>query len=572
VSVELEWPDGVEQLTYQEFERRVQDGLVPPDTPIKFEVVTGQRFVPVGDLELYEALAGTGVGDFRESLRKFAPPIFTALILGIQLRLYLYSLSADHRTFLIEHFANWSPAVFEQAQIFRLFSYGLIHVNFSHFLINGLFIAYLGWNLERGLGHKNFITLWVASVFVGGVLSILMTPMRPSIGASAGAFGLLAAGVVFGWKHGDQIPKSAVKFFGWGILPYLIFSLTMGLNSSSVDNWGHIGGLLTGGLLATILEPESLKTKGYTNSRIRWLTAITVLGISAVFVIRGSEFVRLEQHEERGFTATHPATWERNWTPSGDRGWVSPSFSVSIVSRTAQYERALNVDSAVDAFVGQVEIWGDDVVELASKSISLGPFAGLDVEYRFSIRGVEQGLRAMVVPRGRYLHMIYIQTELSQFERYRDLSQRLFDGVAITPPPGLLRARNVAAAPTSSSLDYLALGVEAGRAGYHLEASQAFRSVMESEDTTGVVDAALGLINLYADYGAGISIEEVLSLADRFNMNSEIQLAVSEVLLADGLVEEARDILNRAWQVGLQEFSVREALLNMGLTVEDSTD
>jgi rhomboid protease GluP len=572
VSVELEWPDGVEELTFSEFERRVQDGSVPADTPIRFEVVTGRRFVPVGELELYEALAGTGIGDFRERLRKLGAPLFTAILLGLQLRLYLFSLSGENRSYLIENFANWSPAVFEQAQIYRLLSYGFVHVDFSHFLINALFIAYLGWNLERGFGHRNFITVWIAAVFLGGAMSILMTPMRPSIGASAGAFGLLAASVVFGWKHGGQIPKRAAKFFGWGVLPYLVFSLAMGFNSSSVDNWGHIGGLLAGGLLATVLEPEAYKKSAEQNQKLRTVIFTSIVLISYLFVFKGAIFVRLEQHEERGFTTMHPATWERNWTPSGDRGWVSPSFRASIVSKTAQYEHALSLEGAVDAFAGQIEVWGDEVSKIGSREVSWGPFRGVEVQYVFTIRGVEQGLRAVVVPRGRYLHMIYIQTDLSQYARYEELSRRLLDSARITPPPGLLRARTIALSPDSDPVDHLALGVEASRAGYFLEASQAFNSALDEASDEVAEEAAVGLIALYIDYGEGITLLQVQELAERFEMVSSVQLAAADVFIKNGEDESASRLIISAWERGVRDYSIREALLEMGVQIEIPED
>jgi hypothetical protein len=410
-------------------------------------------------------------------------------------------------------------------------------------------------------------------------MSIFMSPMRPSIGASAGAFGLLAASVVFGWKHGGQIPKKAAKFFGWGVLPYLVFSLSMGFNSSSVDNWGHIGGLLTGGLLATFLEPEAYTSSASSNNRLRVFTASIMGLISAIFVVMGADFVGLEQHEERGFTSAHPVTWERNWTPSGDRGWVSPSFRASIVSKTAQYEHALSISGAVDAFSGQIEVWGDDVTLINSQAVAWGPFSGMEVEYMFTIRGAEQGLRAVVLPRGRYLHMIYVQTDFTHFHRYSDLSRRLFEHAKITPPPGLSRARSNALAPGSGHLDFLALGVEAGRAGYYLEASQAFNSVLSEAATltTGgsdsiLIDAALGLMALYIDYGAGVSIEEVRGIAQRFSMVSSIQLGASRVLSASGQGEEAAQILSQAWARGLQDYSIREALVELGASASFTED
>jgi hypothetical protein len=300
------------------------------------------------------------------------------------------------------------------------------------------------------------------------------------------------------------------------------------------------------------------------------MTALMLVAASTVFVTSGARFVKLEQHDERGFTAAHPATWERNWTPSGDRGWVSPSFKASIVSKTAQYEHALSISEGVSAFTGQIEVWGDDVIELSSRQVAWGPFSGMEVEYQFSIRGVEQVIRAVIVPRGRYLHMVYLQTESALIARYSDLSRRLLDRVNIAPPPGLSRARAEAAAPNSSPMDDLALGVEAGRAGYYLESGQAYTTAFGAGDNPTRVEAALGLMALYIDYGAGVTVEQVRELSELFPLVSSIQLAAAEVMTIAGNHEESAQILSDSWDRGVQDYSIGEAIRARGISVDSS--
>ena len=109
--------------------------------------------------------------------------------------MYLLAKTPGGDEFLIERLANWSPAVFEGAEVHRLLSYGFLQVGFAHLLVNLVFLAYVGWNLERGLGSRNLACIFLGSVFAGGVASLLMTPL--------GLFGEFrciwpAAAVVFG--------------------------------------------------------------------------------------------------------------------------------------------------------------------------------------------------------------------------------------------------------------------------------------------------------------------------------------------------------------------------------------
>ena len=68
----------------------------------------------------------------------------------------------------------------------------------------------------------------------------------------------MSAAIVMGWKYGDMIPDPSRKFFGWALLPYLGFSIISGLMGTNVDNWSHLGGLLAGITLMTMLDPEVL--------------------------------------------------------------------------------------------------------------------------------------------------------------------------------------------------------------------------------------------------------------------------------------------------------------------------
>ena len=60
VIIELQYSGHTQRMVYEEFERRVRDGEVPPDLLVRFEAVTGDQFIPVGELELYGQLVDPG--------------------------------------------------------------------------------------------------------------------------------------------------------------------------------------------------------------------------------------------------------------------------------------------------------------------------------------------------------------------------------------------------------------------------------------------------------------------------------------------------------------------------------
>ena len=117
----------------------------------------------------------------------------------------------------------------------------------------------LGFMLESLLGPKTVLDIYFASDIGGNIFSALCNPSKnESVGASSALFGLvgtLISIVVVNWKAFDRSPE--VRCFMIIMIAFILFlSLisflddTLNQNSnndhSSVDSYGHLGGLLTG--------------------------------------------------------------------------------------------------------------------------------------------------------------------------------------------------------------------------------------------------------------------------------------------------------------------------------------
>ena len=107
------------------------------------------------------------------------------------------------------------------------------------------------------MGTGRFLLVYFISALGGGVMSFLFTP-NVSVGASGAIFGLLGAVMMMA-----LLGKSGVnrRMFP-RILLLLFINLFSGFSSSSIDNFGHIGGLLAGILVSfAILQFFSDKTE-----------------------------------------------------------------------------------------------------------------------------------------------------------------------------------------------------------------------------------------------------------------------------------------------------------------------
>ncbi len=564
--IEIQRSRHIQRMTYEEFELRIRDGEIPPETRVRFDVVTGDEFVPAGDLELYQALIDPQSLAFRRNLTRVGVPIITALLVGIQLRVYLLSWAPGAELYLQEQFTNWAPGILERGEIYRLFSYGLLHVSFTHLLFNLTFLAYTGYNLERALGRLNLLLLYFGSVFSGGVLSMWMAPDRPSLGASGGDFGLIAAAVIFGWKHWEDIPESARKKFGWALAPYLGFSLLSGLSAENVDNWGHLGGLLGGAVLMTLLSPEVGAGRVRINRLVRRGALALIVGISLVLGLGGAELVPLEEREQGGLYAPTPTYWREGWTFTGDRGWFSPTGEATMVVARTTHARPLTADAAADALIDRIKAGGRATTVIQREAVEMEGKDARSIVVRVSLGGEPQVVRALVMTAGVYAYRTQFQAVEKADQRYAPLAKRLFAEARIEDPEELRHAKERAEVHPRSWQPAVGLGDALYRTGRSEEAlSEYDRALALSPGNTA---ALVGRLKVMAHYGLPGGAAAARAALAEARQRPKVIVAVADTLYAAGEYDEALAVIEQAWVDLPGDRVLRRARHRWGLPVQ----
>ena len=87
------------EIAWDDWEERVRSGRVPEDALIRFEPVTGDRWLRAGDLESYRSLRTDAAIAWRRAFLYGPPPIATALLVGFQIRVFLVAQIPVCRTF-----------------------------------------------------------------------------------------------------------------------------------------------------------------------------------------------------------------------------------------------------------------------------------------------------------------------------------------------------------------------------------------------------------------------------------------------------------------------------------------
>jgi rhomboid protease GluP len=137
-----------------------------------------------------------------------------------------------------------------------------LHIGLLHLLINSYALLILGLLLEGVYGFGRFVFIYVAAGIGSSLLSMTFSG-KISAGASGAILGIAGAMLVTGYLHREAVPPRWGRIFGAGIIPGIVLTLLFGLVLRQwIDNWGHLGGLGTGVLLALVVPPPKREAEG----------------------------------------------------------------------------------------------------------------------------------------------------------------------------------------------------------------------------------------------------------------------------------------------------------------------
>jgi membrane associated rhomboid family serine protease len=139
----------------------------------------------------------------------------------------------------------------------RLLTCMFMHASASHLFLNMLALYFFGGVAERELGPKRFASLYFLSGIAGSAL-YGFTSAAPAVGASACIFGVMGAAMFL--KPGHLIRLYVIPLpLGLIAVLYALSQVALAavpLETSGVAYAAHVGGLVTGALLAFYFEPR----------------------------------------------------------------------------------------------------------------------------------------------------------------------------------------------------------------------------------------------------------------------------------------------------------------------------
>ena len=196
------------------------------------------------------------------SSQKFKP---TYILIALNIAVYIYT-SVEGGNFLdtdftmIYTYGQVNAFVFQGAY-WQLLTSMFIHANIAHIAGNMLFLLIFGLRSEEMFSLPEYLAIYFIGGLTGNLLSLLL-PDIISVGASGAIFALFGAATIYARRSVSQ------SIIGALIYAFFLLFLSSGIG---VNNFAHLGGLVTGLLigyvLATRRKPETRYTISYSYSK-----------------------------------------------------------------------------------------------------------------------------------------------------------------------------------------------------------------------------------------------------------------------------------------------------------------
>jgi rhomboid protease GluP len=210
------------------------------------------------------------------------PPIYSLSLIVCLVLVWLCQIAVDgpdaflfggERSALLAGFLK--PA-FAEGQYWRLLTAGSLHSGIIHLFFNCYALYVLGRLIELLSNRAHLAIIFVLSVIGGNLMSFWLSSVLISVGASGGIVGFLGYLAVYGYKRRKVLTSSFLR----GMLFNIGFLGLYGLALSNViDNFGHLGGLLTGAAYGIFQIPGEIYEDPRIVNKSTYILGVGALGV-----------------------------------------------------------------------------------------------------------------------------------------------------------------------------------------------------------------------------------------------------------------------------------------------------
>lgn len=161
-------------------------------------------------------------------------------------------------------------------EYWRILTGGALHGGFLHLYFNGQALYGFGSLMESLANRAHLAIVFLLAIVGGGLCSLVFMPEGVSVGASGGIMGLIGYMAIYGYRRKRQLPPDFLKT----MLINIGFIAAFGLIAYQiVDNFGHLGGLITGAVYGFAQIPKDLHKNPRAVGTLTEVFGLIALGI-----------------------------------------------------------------------------------------------------------------------------------------------------------------------------------------------------------------------------------------------------------------------------------------------------
>ncbi len=202
-------------------------------------------------------------------------------------------------------FGAKDPVSVAQGQWWRLISPVFVHIGVIHFLFNSYALRSIGTQIEKFLGPRWFLGIYLIAGIFGNIASAVFN-VNLSAGASGAIFGLIGCGLVIETSMRKQLARNHSPYrINQTYTSLAVLNLILGFIIPGIDNAAHLGGLLAGSTLTVALlrlRPNWLVSR---RPSVAYGILLASIGICVAMIYFGTNksivTQRLVSQGDRGF-------------------------------------------------------------------------------------------------------------------------------------------------------------------------------------------------------------------------------------------------------------------------------
>ncbi|MGP6174250.1 rhomboid family intramembrane serine protease [Corynebacterium sp. A21] len=205
--------------------------------------------------------------------------LFTLIILlvyaatALQSRSLLNSLADSS---LGNSWILWGPSVLsENLGPLRAVGSMLLHLDLGHLFVNLFLLVLMGREVEGFFGRGLYATILFAGGIGAAAAILWLDPLSPTAGASGALYALMAVFVTVCIRRGVDLRAPIVM---------ILVNVGYTFVATSVSFWGHLGGLLTGVVMAVILLSRSHRVQQLGIAGVLFLVIGLVMGWKGIMI------------------------------------------------------------------------------------------------------------------------------------------------------------------------------------------------------------------------------------------------------------------------------------------------